>query len=405
MQLVGDKESIKASKAMASPARRKPLPPKKTVVEEAADSILAELKEVFIKDVRSRIVNPIILECLDPSQYRDVTTKRELPTAKVKGPDATIPRVKEEIVGDTTLGLFSITNRIQHLPRIRKKGESVKADSVTERKPTKADVLPMHHQFNHYSDSENEDEKPNREATAVSDDEDESSRPSRETTSIATPEPLKIRSRMLMKPVDFVKEEDNLGSEMIKDLLDTASEEVTPATVQRKRIIDFTDSENEMEGTPTKKPCVEPEVQDVDDAMQIDETVTPTLSKPATIKRAKAKGGEARRRKKVEVKPKEIEDAISVETIPVQEVKVEAPKPKQKIKVPEVSIDEFEDDDDLLLDLDGVQSLVRDREDYGALADALSAHAAEPIYDIWTWAWKQKKLKALNFSGAEGTST
>jgi [histone H3]-lysine4 N-trimethyltransferase SETD1 len=402
MQLVDDKDSIRATKAIGSPPRRKP-PPKKTIEEEAADVIMAELKEVFMKDVRSRIVTPTLFDLLDPSHYKDIQPKSvsSVSPVKVLRPDprisvATSSPVKRE-TSEVPMNRRAINNL---LPRFRKKGtEPAKVDSVRDRKPTKADVRPMHHQFNHYSDSE-EDELPQREQSVMTDDEDDSSRPSREATTVSTPEPTRpkeiLKSHLNVTDVPFVKGDDS-EEELLKDILDTTKDEVHRPLSKRKRVIDFTSSEDEDEPTPPKKVCVELEVSDV---MQVDEPVTPKLSKAALHKIAKAKAAALQRAKRAELKAQEVEDSIVIETIPEKEVKVPTPA---KQKVAEVNLAEIEGDDDMLLDLDGVQTLVRDREDYRYLLQAVSHDTPEPIRDIWTWSWTQKKLKALNFDGAQGT--
>jgi [histone H3]-lysine4 N-trimethyltransferase SETD1 len=389
MQLIDGKDSTRAAQATASPPRRKPLP-KKTLEEEATEAILVELQEIFIKDVRSRIINPMILDFLDPSHYKDIQPKKE--PEKTVLPDVKVTPVKETV----PLNRLS-TNRIPSLPRFRKKGVEPLKDDM-DRKPTKADVRPMHHQFNHYSDSEDEDELPQREATVASDDEDESSRPSRETTTLSTPEPSRIKGKTLVKTRDVavVKEEMESDGELLKDILDTANNSV-PSTTKRKRMIDFTSSEDEDEPSPSKKVCVDSEVPEIFDAMEID---VQKLPKAALLKAAKVKAAALRKAKKADAKVKEPEDSVAIESIPTKEVKAQIPP---KPKIPEVNLTEIEDDKDMLLDLDGVQTLVRDREDYRYLLEALVDVIPETIQDIWSWSWMQKKLKALNFDGAHGT--
>jgi [histone H3]-lysine4 N-trimethyltransferase SETD1 len=398
MQLVDDKSRVR-SKSLTSPPRRK-IPVKKTVEEEAAEAILAELKEVFIKDIRSRIVNPMILDFLDPSHYNDAHPKTEsIETAQ--RPDARVSIVSPVKEETAPLNLRSITNRIPLLPRFRKKGVgAVREDSIRDRKPTKADVRPMHHQFNYYSDSEDEDEDelPHREATVVSDDEDESSRPSRETTSVSTPEPSRIKSlgRIPIKTKDIsVKEDVESEEDLMKDILESTKDGVSITVTKRKRVIDFTSSEDEDEPLPSKKVCVETEPLD---EIKVDGPA-PKLSKVTTLKTAKAEAAALRRTKKADTLSKEAEDSITVETISEKEVKAQVPAIP---KIPEVDLSEIEDDDDILLDLDGVQMLVRDAEDYQYLLEALAGDTSESIHDIWTWSWRHKKLKALNFDGAQG---
>jgi histone-lysine N-methyltransferase SETD1 len=411
MQLIDDKDSIRASKEIGSPPRRKrrQTPPKRTVEDEATDAIIAELKDVFIKDVRSRIVNPMLFDLLDPSHYKDIQSKagpsiepikllRPEPIAQIKSP------LKQERMVDVPLSRLSIANRIPLLPRFRKKGaEPVKEESGKDRKLTKADVRPMHHQFNHYSDSEDEDEDelPQRDVTVASEsDLDESSRPSRETTSVSTPEPSKVKfmPKSIVQAKDILLKQEESEEELLKDILLTTKEDTRVRSSKRKRVVDFTSSEDEAEPSPPKKICVE-DIPEVVDAMQVEESVTPKLSKAALAKVAKAKAVALRRAKKVETKVK-VEDSITIET-PVKEIIVPVPT---KSKVPDINLSEIEDDDDLLLDLDGVQSLVRDKEDYGYLIQALTDVVAEPMEDIWTWAWKQKKLKAQNLDGTLGIS-
>lgn len=404
MTLVDDKELIRASRTGGSPPRKKPPPPKKTVEEEAVDAIVAELKEAFIKDVRSRIVNPSLFDLLDPSRYKDIQPKTTSPvSSKVLHPEPKIvvnaTPIKREAMADIPLNRQAM-NAL--LPRFRKKGaEPAKRDgAVRDRKPTKADLRPMHHQFNYYSDSEDEEER-QREATVVSDDEDESSRPSRETTSVSTPEPSRVKgiAKSLIRPKDVSSlQEEESEEELLKDMLDTTKDEVVAIPSKRKRVVDFTSSEDEEEPTIPKKTRVEPEI--IPDAMQVDEPVGATLSKKALLKAARAKAAAVRRAKKAEAQVKEVESSITIEEeLPVKEVKPPSPA---KPKVPEVNLDEIEDDEDMLLDLDGVQALVRDKEDWRFLIEAMINETPEPMKDVYTWSWNQKKLKALNFDDARG---
>lgn len=391
-------------KSAASPTRRKPAA-KKTVEEEAADIIIAELKEVFLKDVRSRIVNPLLFDLLDPSHYKDIQPKQETPqkveTIKALRPDPKIVVTPTKTNEETSrLTKRAIKNL---LPRFRKKGSEMTKTEGRDRKLTKADVRPMHHQFNHYSDSEDDDELPQRGATVASDDEDESSRPSRETTTLSTPEPSKIKGfvKPLVKVEDVVSvQEEESEEESLKDMLDITKEEVRISPSKRKRIVDFTSSEDEEEETSSsKKICVEPEVLET---MQVDtEVVAPKLSKAALLRQAKAKAAALRREKKAAAQVKEVEDSITLERAPVKEIE-QVQKPAPKLKIAEVDLSEIEGENELLLDLDGIQALVRDKEDYRFFLEAVADFDSELIHDIWTWAWKQKKLKALNLDGAIG---
>ncbi|GAM89196.1 hypothetical protein ANO11243_072330 [Dothideomycetidae sp. 11243] len=61
-----------------------------------------------------------------------------------------------------------------------------------------------------------------------------------------------------------------------------------------------------------------------------------------------------------------------------------------------------EDEDDLVMDIDGWQHIVKDAEDFALLARAMADEKAALIPDVKLWAWKQKDIKALNNGGVIG---
>ena len=61
-----------------------------------------------------------------------------------------------------------------------------------------------------------------------------------------------------------------------------------------------------------------------------------------------------------------------------------------------------EDDEDLVLDVDGWQHLVKDDEDLKFLKQALAFVAPAKLGDIHLWAWQQKGIKMLNNGGIRG---
>ena len=61
-----------------------------------------------------------------------------------------------------------------------------------------------------------------------------------------------------------------------------------------------------------------------------------------------------------------------------------------------------EDEEDIILDLDGWQNLVKDAEDLRFLREVLDDRLAAPLGNISAWAWKQKEIKALNRGGERG---
>jgi len=215
-----------------------------------------------------------------------------------------------------------------------------------------------------------------------------------------------LKTPVKAKEVPVVKEDsledEESEEELLKDILDTTKDETLQIPSKRKRVVDFTSSEDEAEPSPPRKICAEPEVPEISDAMQVDEEPTPKLSKAALAKVARTKAAALRRAKIAEAKAKEIEEVVSVETIPIEVEEIKIPAPP-KLKISEVNLTEdITDESDLLLDLDGLQSLIRDKEDYRFLLEVLVDEKPAPITNIWTWSWRQKKLKFQNFDGATG---
>jgi histone-lysine N-methyltransferase SETD1 len=63
-----------------------------------------------------------------------------------------------------------------------------------------------------------------------------------------------------------------------------------------------------------------------------------------------------------------------------------------------------EDDNSVVMDIDGWQHMLKDDEDLLYLKDALKSVAAAKVADPQSWAWKQKQIKHLNRPGEEGVS-
>lgn len=61
-----------------------------------------------------------------------------------------------------------------------------------------------------------------------------------------------------------------------------------------------------------------------------------------------------------------------------------------------------DDDEDIALDLDGWQNLLKDEEDLRFLREVLNDQPAAKIGIVSAWAWKQKEIKALNRGGERG---
>ncbi|KAL4940787.1 histone-lysine N-methyltransferase, H3 lysine-4 specific [Aspergillus oleicola] len=61
-----------------------------------------------------------------------------------------------------------------------------------------------------------------------------------------------------------------------------------------------------------------------------------------------------------------------------------------------------DDDNTIVLDLDGWQSVVKDEEDLRFLRSVLKDHSKSVVGNLAAWAWRQKEIKALNLLGEAG---
>src|SRR5699024_2776863 len=61
-----------------------------------------------------------------------------------------------------------------------------------------------------------------------------------------------------------------------------------------------------------------------------------------------------------------------------------------------------EDDDAIVLDLDGWQNLVKDEEDLLFLQEVLADQPKGNLGNLAAWAWRHKEIKTLNRPGDNG---
>ena len=104
----------------------------------------------------------------------------------------------------------------------------------------------------------------------------------------------------------------------------------------------------------------------------------------------------------LEEKP-ETEEIVEMEDTYPLEQPVEAIRPEVEWGVSRHQARKtVDDDEDIVLDLDGWQNLVKDEEDLRFLREVLDNQLAAKIGSVSAWAWKQKEIKALNRGGEKG---
>ena len=244
---------------------------------ETANKLVKELQEVFMRDLRSRIAGPALLDSLDPVNFGRQPERKKMDVVE----NVDLPKGRK------------LADVLSNIPRFKKKDAQV------------------NHRMDHhamYSDASD------------SDDESRSDRPSSVVPS----------ERSEVERTD--NERKDRRRRVIEEVMDESSA-----------------SEVEME--------VEKEVEkEIKPAVVVDEAEAKVVS-----------------------------ESDSDEQIEIDE------KPEA-----------VHEEDDIVLDLDGIQSIVKDDEDLELLRIALGDTQPADIKDVSLWAWRQKEAKAAHTDGTKG---
>ncbi|KAI9729609.1 MAG: histone methyltransferase set1 [Cirrosporium novae-zelandiae] len=352
---------------------------------------------------------------------------------------------------------------INALPRIRK-GLGARRDNVAfaderrRRLVRKKPVRGLYHRLNQYHDEDESDDEHRTPATR--DTEERDSRPisrmsasspfsgDEESQSIPTTRPRlrnksEIRSTFSEISDDETMEgstpgwtpgETDISQDMIITSLQKSIQGLPPNSKKRKRTEKEIASrkrqkeDDELFGiikddvempVPTTDVSQEPVVIDIqlpdEELLGEQEEVQPEEVKSKVKKtkpKRKTKKQLAEEKRKLELEQlqlQEVEPPLpdTAATPDTEESKVEEILQFQNPEIEwGVSRDEprptVEDDDEMILDLDGWQTLVKDDEDLRFLREALEDEPSASIGYLPIWAWKQKEIKALNRNGERG---
>ncbi|KMU88711.1 histone-lysine N-methyltransferase [Coccidioides immitis H538.4] len=308
---------------------------------EALSVLIIELRDKLLDDVKSRVAAPALYDFLEPDRHN---AKRQ------------------------QLGIPA--------PEVRSLQKSDNEDDLMRKSPSLLDAKPL--------------DVPLPESESLAGGIEQSGLPDREKSIIeelerginTLPTSSKKRKRLIEELATRKKrkEVDNLfelDAKPLESLVEETAQEALPA--------------------------------DSTDALR---TVTPVLKD----KKRKVKGQSGKQifEERQAPKRKEIDSTQpllfeeSVELLPEGEIEISEPAIEELKPEVEwgVSTDEprptAEDDDTMVLDLDGWQSLIKDDEDINFLKKALSEHLAADIGNLAAWTWKHKEIKAINRGGDRG---
>ena len=329
--------------------------------------------------------------------------------------------------------------------------------------PKKADIRPLHHRLHQFHEKDEESEDEGR-TSFTRDTEEQESRPiSRMSMSSLVSDDenthLTIRkSRRLTKgpswggisddedmegPILATGEEDaqHTSEDAVLDALEQNARELPVTSRKRKRLLkelaarkkQKEDDElfgigKEDEELLVPPPLVEQDALTVEVKLLPEDSVVYELSKqesetpdldsdmakakpkkPKAKKKTKKQIFEEREAFKEEQAKAQLEDLLAKAPVVEELEDIEEPEIEEDSRADVewgVSTDEprrtVEDDPDVILDLDGWQSLLKDDEDLRFLRNVLDNRIPAQLGNVSTWAWKQKEIKALNRGGERG---
>lgn len=366
---------------------------------EVLSIIIRDLRDKLLEDVKSRIAAPTLYDYLDPSKHAARRAK-----LGIAGPEATTqsafriginPSLRASEAQSRLPGgrdsPRSANLNVLNLPRIRKaqgfdRPEDAYVDERRRQPIRKREVRPLYHRLQQLHDDEDSDD--DQRTPLARDTEERSSRPPSRVSSVSGSEPdEQYQSDTIASLAD--------SSAQATDEADKASDglphDLEGSTRKRKRLAEDAEARKKQRQQgisgeqPTEeaiaKPTEPPAAADADTNIPTpiqgdfvkDSDVEPVLEGVSAPDQSPG-----------------VDDSLAVEIRdePLAEIKWGISKDEPQATV--------EDDESIVLDLDGWQNLIKDEEDMRFLREILLDQAASKVGNLAAWAWRQKEIKALN---------
>ncbi|QSL65558.1 hypothetical protein MERGE_002871 [Pneumocystis wakefieldiae] len=393
-------------------------------VAEATNIVIKELSQVFMKDLKTKIIGPLLYELLDSFRFSS-EIKHEKNNLAIRMSNIKLNELESgNLNDDSASNVSSKTNefyskinglsfdgkskRFSVLPKFKKRthdnsygGESLR-DSL--RRSRNVDSRPLHHHLNdfansHNSDSDNSNTNLQFQNMSFSDSEKEDSDVSRRDYNKSSKKVADSKRKTISIPRlrDYTSSDDDMSTNSEDNFLEqfhkrdkfdknkekstsyetiygNISDEQEKIKKNKRQNIDFTSSE-------------EPSSEFLEDIQSSEtETNESQLSeyeeKPKKTKHKKKSLNEIKKFNKTN---------ISNEHENLDE-NYQASYTSTKTLL-------LDDDVDILLDIYGIQSIVRDEEDFMFLLEALKPVESAKIDNIALWAWGKKEIKTSNIDG------
>jgi histone-lysine N-methyltransferase SETD1 len=386
--------------------------------KEVVYAIIRDLKDKLLVDVKSRVAAPALYDHLDPARHVQKREKLGIPDPEgvkqpvfrfgvdspVDTPDSRPRPHARRPFGDSNLNVLA-------LPRIRKAHGFDRAEDVfldeRRRKPIRRrEVRPLYHRLQQLHEDDDSDDEQQTPRDEDIDDEDSRASPSFSDSD----DDSDFASDAFDTSVARKTVEDHADHE-IADLLHD-DKGLSPVSRKRRRL--------SKEIGARKKQKDNDELFDIDPAADAEGEYL----LPESLKTTEDGFGEG---KVLSVDSKIPDLGKAGELVGFKGIDIEEPMPEEAPVSPtenieksgylegpraevewRVSVDHprpaVEDDEAVILDLDGWQNLIKDDEDLSFVQDALTDLPSLDVGNLAAWAWRRKETKALNHPGIIGPS-
>jgi [histone H3]-lysine4 N-trimethyltransferase SETD1 len=432
---------------------------------EAIEVVCREMKEQLIKHIKTKITAPVLYDFLNPENH--LAKRRRLNISDPRDSSLQPIHVDEgeetPVVGTPNsrvdpwerraLGAGRIN--ITALPRIRKAQNSAAkkrnvgfTDPFARARPEirKQIARSLHHRLRNFHSDDEDSEEDTENRDSARDTEEPESRPrSRMSTDdegsdddILTPRSRRMHSKNISGAWDLRDDDSMTETSFVVSDTPTSIKKrkfelkVEAARKRQKKTdeelfgvsVDNIDNDFPLAGVPLPGDILmedtklgsetpDPESEIIIEAKK--KKVTKALKK----KKSKKQIFEEREALKQQQEEAYVEELEMLEQAPdVTEIHLDAELEQVVPDEPLIPRTEVEwgmstdyprpavqDDNEIILDIDGWQNLIKDDEDEEAARVALAKYEAADVGNVDTWAWKQMEIKALNRSGHRGLVT
>ncbi|KTW31398.1 hypothetical protein T552_00043 [Pneumocystis carinii B80] len=381
-------------------------------VAEATNIIIKELSQVFMKDLKTKIIGPLLYELLDSfrfsSEIKHEKNNLAIRMNNIKLNETESGNLNDDSISNTStktnefyskingLSFDGISKRFSVLPKFKKRtydnsygGESLR-DSL--RRSKNVDSRPLHHRLNdfansHNSDSDNSDSDHQFQSLSFSDSEKEDSDISTRDYNKTSRKVASSKKKTITIPRlrDYTSSDDDIPTTGEGNFLEQFHKrdgfnknEQAKAKKNKRQNIDFTSSEESSS---------EYFKEDIEDIQSSE-----TEANESQLSEYEEKPKKKKHKKKPSNDIKKVNKTIiSNEDVNLDE--------NYQVSYTSTKTLLLDDDVDILLDIYGIQSIVKDEEDFTFLLEALKPVESAKIDNIELWAWGKKEIKTGNVDG------